>query len=107
MNRPDLNDTYDPYQVLGITKGADKLTIKRAYRHLVKRCHPDLNPNKPGAESRFKQIQYAYDVIMQTDEMPGGMKPHGRYPEYGYHQDLHPFESFYWMCKLYLSKNKA
>ncbi|RKY10802.1 MAG: molecular chaperone DjlA, partial [Planctomycetota bacterium] len=32
---PDLNDTYDPYQVLGITKGADKLTIKRAYRHLV------------------------------------------------------------------------
>ena len=57
----------DPYQVLGIQRGASDEEIKKAYRAQCKRWHPDLNPNDPTAEEHFKEVQAAYDAITRED----------------------------------------
>ncbi|MBQ8507525.1 MAG: molecular chaperone DnaJ [Clostridia bacterium] len=53
----------DYYEVLGIAKGADEATIKKAYRTLAKKNHPDVNPGDKDAEERFKEINEAYQVL--------------------------------------------
>jgi len=53
----------DPYEVLGIQRGASEDEIKKAYRAKCKRWHPDLNPNDPTAEEHFKEVQAAYDAM--------------------------------------------
>ena len=53
----------DPYVTLGIAKTATADEIKKAYRKLIKVSHPDLNPDDPGAEQRFKSISAAYDIL--------------------------------------------
>ena len=53
----------DYYEVLGVAKDADEATIKKAYRTLAKKNHPDANPDDPGAEERFKEINEAYQVL--------------------------------------------
>ena len=53
----------DYYEVLGVAKDADEATIKKAYRQLAKKNHPDANPDDPGAEERFKEINEAYQVL--------------------------------------------
>ncbi len=59
----------DPYSVLGISRSASNDEIKKAYRALSKKYHPDLNPdNKEVAEVKFKEIQEAYKVIMDEKE---------------------------------------
>lgn len=55
----------DPYSVLGISQGADEETIKKAYRQKCKEFHPDLHPNDPTAEDKFKEVQAAYSEIMR------------------------------------------
>ena len=58
----------DPYQVLGVDRGSSDEEIKKAYRALSRRYHPDANvnnPNRAQAEERFKQVQQAYDQIMK------------------------------------------
>lgn len=69
----------DPYQVLGISRGASDEEIKKAYRAQCKRWHPDLNPNDPTAEEHFKQVQEAYDTIMK-----GGQAQQQAQSAYGY-----------------------
>lgn len=57
----------DPYKVLGLSPGASKEEVKKAYRTLSRRYHPDANMNNPNqeqAEERFKEIQQAYKMIM-------------------------------------------
>ena len=44
----------DPYEVLGVPRDADGATIKKSYRKLAARYHPDQNPDDPAAEDRFK-----------------------------------------------------
>lgn len=61
----------DPYKVLGVTPEASGDDIKKAYRSLSRRYHPDANinnPNKAQAEEKFKEIQVAYDRIMKDRE---------------------------------------
>ena len=61
-------DMYDPYSVLGISRNASEEEIKKAYKALSRRYHPDANvnnPNKAQAEEKFKEIQGAYQQIMK------------------------------------------
>ena len=53
----------DYYELLGLAKGADPSAIKKAYRKLAKKYHPDLNPNDKEAEEKMSQINAAYDQI--------------------------------------------
>ena len=82
----------DPYEVLGIQRGASEEEIKKAYRAKCKRWHPDLNPNDPTAEEHFKEVQAAYDAIMKGDTGPqpgaGGysQQGYGGYSQQSYQQ---------------------
>src|ERR1019366_4797979 len=53
----------DPYEVLGISRNADADEIKSAYRRLARRYHPDVNPNDPSAEEKFKEVGSAYAIL--------------------------------------------
>lgn len=62
---------FDPYSVLGVSRDASDEEIKKAYRRLSRKYHPDANinnPNKAQAEEKFKEIQQAYDQIMKERE---------------------------------------
>jgi curved DNA-binding protein CbpA len=55
--------TKDLYKLLGLSRGASQEDIRRAHRKLVREYHPDANPEDPQAEERFKEIQWAYEVL--------------------------------------------
>ncbi len=81
----------DPYQVLGVSRNASDEEIKKAYRSLSRRYHPDANvnnPNKAQAEEKFKQVQQAYDQIMKEKQQGSsygyGGAEYGGFNGYGY-----------------------
>ena len=67
----------DYYEVLGVDKSADDATIKKAYRTLAKKYHPDLNPGDKEAEVKFKEVNEAYDVLSDPDKK-------AKYDQYGF-----------------------
>ena len=67
----------DYYEVLGIDKKADDKAIKRAYRKLAKKYHPDTNPGDKQAEQKFKEVTEAYNVL-------GDEKKRKLYDQYGF-----------------------
>ena len=67
----------DYYEVLGVSKDADDATIKKAYRQLAKKYHPDMNPGDKEAEKKFKEVNEAYAVL--SDE-----KKKSIYDQYGF-----------------------
>ena len=94
----------DPYKTLDVAPSATDEEVKKAYRRLCKQYHPDLNPNNPAAEEKFKEVQAAYDQVMrmrkggytQQDPFPGGQSrgPYQQNP-YGRQQGAYgPFGGF-------------
>ena len=73
----------DYYEVLGLTKGASEDEIKKAYRSLAKKYHPDIN-KEPGAEEKFKEINEAYDTLSDPDKK-------ARYDQYGFEDPTQGF----------------
>jgi molecular chaperone DnaJ len=77
----------DLYAVLGVSKTASDDEIKKAYRTLARKHHPDANAGDPKAEERFKEISHAYDVLSDSDKRRdydrGGASPFGNGPRPG------------------------
>ena len=63
-----MAEKRDYYEVLGLQKGATDSEIKSAYRKLAKKYHPDLNPDNPEAEAKFKEVNEANDVLSDPDK---------------------------------------
>ncbi len=61
-------ETKDLYKVLEVSKGASQDEIRRSYRRLARKYHPDANPGDEGAEERFKGIQQAYEVLSNPEK---------------------------------------
>jgi len=72
----------DYYAVLGVTKGASPDEIKKAYRKLALKYHPDKNPGDKQAEEKFKELTEAYAVLSDTDKR----KQYDQFGESGFHQ---------------------
>jgi molecular chaperone DnaJ len=73
----------DYYAVLGVSRSAKPEEIRKAYRHLARKHHPDVNPGNKAAEERFKEISEAYEIL--SDE-----KKRKIYDEYGFYTDNLP-----------------
>ena len=58
----------DFYEVLGVERSASKEEIKKAYRKLAMKYHPDRNPGDAAAEEKFKEIQKAYDILSDEEK---------------------------------------
>jgi len=63
-----MADKRDYYEVLGVERSADDATIKKAYRKLAKKYHPDMNPGDAEAERKFKEASEAYAVLSDSDK---------------------------------------
>lgn len=93
----------DYYEVLGVERGADGATIKRAFRRLARELHPDVNTEDPDAEARFKEAAEAYEVLSDPERRRTydafgheGLRSGGyrsRAEGFGSFQDI--FESFF------------
>src|SRR2546421_8861781 len=84
-----MADRPDYYKILGVGKNASDEEIKKAYRKLARKHHPDQNAGDKQAEERFKEVSQAYDVLSDPDKrkaydrgtgpfgfgMPGGFDP--------------------------------
>ncbi|MCQ2416437.1 MAG: molecular chaperone DnaJ [Oscillospiraceae bacterium] len=63
-----MADKRDYYEVLGVGRDVTDSELKKVYRQLARQCHPDLHPDDPSAEQRFKEITEAYEVLSNADK---------------------------------------
>ncbi len=72
-----MADKRDYYEVLGVSKDASEADIKRAYRKVAKKYHPDINPGDKNAEEKFKEAAEAYEVLSDSEKR-------ARYDQFGH-----------------------
>ena len=72
-----MADKRDYYEVLGVTKGATDAEIKKAYRVVAKKYHPDTNPGDTEAEEKFKEAAEAYAILSDPEKK-------AKYDQYGH-----------------------
>lgn len=72
-----MADKRDYYEVMGLQKGASDDEIKKAFRQLAKKYHPDLNPGDKEAEAKFKEVNEAYEVLSDKEKR-------ARYDQFGH-----------------------
>lgn len=91
----------DPYEILGVSKTANEADIKKAFRTLAKKHHPDKHAGDAAAQKRFQEISGAYDILGDKDKRaqfdagaigPDG-NPRGFDPRAGGFRQGHPFSS--------------
>ena len=70
----------DYYNLLGVKRGVSTADVRKAYKRLARKFHPDVNPGDASAEERFKQIQEAYDVLSDA-------KKRKMYDQHGFYSD--------------------
>lgn len=101
-------DQRSPYHVLGVRVGATQKEIRRAYRTLAMKHHPDRNPEDPGAEDKFKKVQWAYETLLGGNTT----RESHHIPAYRWGFDdafsdfSHPFFNFYMLAKKHLFNNQ-
>ena len=93
----------DPYEVLGVARDASQADIRKAFRRLAKKYHPDLNPGDATAEKRFKEISAAHGIVGDEEKRmrfdkgeiddTGSERPEQQY--YRYHADREPAFKYY------------
>jgi molecular chaperone DnaJ len=71
---------HEYYETLGVPRGADAEEIRKAYRKLARKYHPDLNPGDKSSEDRFKNVQEAYDVLSDS-------KKRQMYDQFGFYSE--------------------
>src|SRR5436190_24080057 len=71
---------HDYYETLGVGRKAPAEEIRKAYRKLARKFHPDLNPGDKSAEDRFKNVQEAYDILSDT-------KKRQMYDQFGFYSE--------------------
>src|SRR5512136_1163403 len=82
----------DYYEILGVSRNASQEEIKKAYRKLALKYHPDRNPNNKEAEEKFKEAAEAYEVLSDENKR-------SRYDQYGHEglragSDFHTYTNF-------------
>ncbi len=92
--------TMDPYKVLGVSPEATEDEIKKAYRTLAKKYHPDLNPGNEYAAEKMNDINVAYDILTKPGAERYRRTCSGEQEQqsYSYKEEESPFENYrtYW-----------
>lgn len=80
----------DPYEVLGVGRGADEAEVKKAFRRLARELHPDVNAHDPKAEEKFKEAASAYEILSDPERRAtydryghDGLRTGGQEPDFG------------------------